>query len=151
VACGSDPLPGFLADPTGSRYGEFLAVTGAYIALDPSEGCSPMAIARVRTIQYQTGHDDEIVSLYRNEIVPAAAEHPGLMQYLLLNDPETGKVLSITIWENEDAVPPGDPPHYVAGLAARLGELRDPSAGTPPQEMFNVSVNLRSGSTDETD
>ncbi len=101
-----------------------------------------MAVARVRTIQYQTGHDDEIIELYENEIIPAAAEQPGLLQYLLLNDPATGKVLSITLWENDDVVPPGDPPHYVDGLAARLGELRDPAAGAPPQEMFDVSVNL---------
>jgi hypothetical protein len=103
-----------------------------------------MAVARVRTIQYQTGHDDEIVALYENEIIPAAAEQPGLIQYLLLNDPSTGKVLSITIWENEDVVPPGDPPDYVMGLdsTARLGELRDPEAGTPPQEVFDVSVDL---------
>jgi heme-degrading monooxygenase HmoA len=102
-----------------------------------------MAVARVRTIQYQTGHDDEIVALYENEIVPAAAEQPGLLQYLLLHDPESGKVLSITLWEDESSVPPGDPPHYVSGLASRLGELRDPTAGTPPQEMFEVGVNLR--------
>ncbi|MEX2426347.1 MAG: hypothetical protein WD401_06235 [Thermomicrobiaceae bacterium] len=99
-----------------------------------------MAVARVRTIQYQKGHDDEIVSLYENEIIPAAAEQLGLLQYLLLNDPETGKVLSITLWESDDVVPPGDPPHYVKGLASRLGELRDPEAGTPPQEMFQVAV-----------
>ena len=102
-----------------------------------------MAVARVRTIQYQPGHDEEIVALYRDEIVPAAAEQPGLLQYLLLNDPESGKVLSITLWEDESVVPPGDPPRYVAGLAGRLGELRDPGAGTPPQEMFDVRVNFQ--------
>ena len=101
-----------------------------------------MAVARVRTIQYQTGHDEEIISLYENEIISAAANQPGLLQYLLLNDPESGKVLSITLWESEDVVPPGDPPHYVSGLATRLGELRDPAAGAPPQEVFNVSANL---------
>lgn len=104
-----------------------------------------MVVARVRTIQYQTGHDEEIVSLYENEIIPAAADQPGLLQYLLLNDPISGKVLSITLWENEEVVPPGDPPHYVEGLAARLGELRVPAAGTPPQEMFEVGVNLVRG------
>jgi heme-degrading monooxygenase HmoA len=102
-----------------------------------------MAVARVRTIQYKTGHDEEIVALYENEIIPAAANQPGLLQYLLLNDPESGKVLSITLWEDESSVPPGDPPHYVEGLAKRLGELRDPAAGTPPQEMFEVGVDLR--------
>lgn len=103
-----------------------------------------MPVARVRTIQYQTGHDDEIVSLYENEIIPAAAEQPGLLQYLLLNDPLTGKVLSITIWESDEVVPPGDPPDYVIGLdsTARLGELRDPAAGIPPQEVFEVAVEL---------
>jgi hypothetical protein len=102
-----------------------------------------MTVARVRTIQYQKGHDDEIVALYENEIVPAAADQPGLLQYLLLHDPDSGKVLSITLWESDDVVPPGDPPHYVEGLAARLGELRDPSAGIPPQEMFQVGLNLK--------
>jgi hypothetical protein len=101
-----------------------------------------MAVARVRTIQYQKGHDEEIVALYENEIVPAAAEQLGLLQYLLFHDPDSGKVLSITLWESDDVVPPGDPPHYVEGLAARLGELRDPAAGIPPQEMFQVGVNL---------
>lgn len=101
-----------------------------------------MAVARVRTIQYQTGHEEEIVALYENEIIPAAAEQAGLLQYLLFNNPETGVVLSITLWENEDVVPPGDPPHYVSGLAGRLGELRDPAAGTPPQEMFDVAANF---------
>jgi heme-degrading monooxygenase HmoA len=101
-----------------------------------------MVVARVRTIQYQPGHDEEIVALYESEIVPAAARQPGLLQYLLLNDPESGKVLSITLWESEEVVPPGDPPHYVAGLASRLGDLRDPAAGVPPQEMFEVGLNL---------
>ena len=110
-----------------------------------------MPVARVRTIQYQTGHDDEIVALYENEIIPAAAEQPGLLQYLLLNDPETGKVLSITLWQSEDVVPPGDPPHYVEGLARRLGELRDPAAGTPPQEVFDVAVDLRVDHGDDSD
>jgi heme-degrading monooxygenase HmoA len=107
-----------------------------------------MAYARVRTIQYQNGHDDEIVELYANEIVPAAAQQPGFQQYLLLHDPESGKVLSITLWDDESKMPPGDPPHYVAGLATRLGELRDPEAGTPPQEVFQVGVNRFSGDSE---
>jgi heme-degrading monooxygenase HmoA len=100
-----------------------------------------MAFARVRTIQYQMGHDEEIVALYEDEIVPAAAEQPGFLQYLLLHDPGSGRVLSITLWDSAENMPPGDPPHYVAGLATRLGELRDPAAGTPPQEVFRVGVN----------
>jgi hypothetical protein len=111
----------------------------------------PMPVARVRSIQYQTGHDEEIVALYENEIIPAAAEQPGLLQYLLFNDPETGMVLSITLWESAEMVPPGDPPHYVSGLAPRLGELRDPAAGTPPQEMFEVAVDLKPGSGNSDD
>jgi hypothetical protein len=110
-----------------------------------------MAVARVRTIQYQTGHDEEIVALYENEIIPAASKQPGLLQYLLLHDPQTGKVLSITLWENEEMVPPGDPPHYVEGLARRLGELREPAAGTPPQEMYRVGANLRSDSATDSE
>ena len=57
--------------------------------------------ARVTTSQGNPDQIDEATALVRDTIVPAAKQRTGFAGYLALVDRETGKGITITLWESE--------------------------------------------------
>ena len=55
--------------------------------------------ARVMHIRARPGKLDEIAALYRTGVAPALQAQEGFHSTLLLTDPDSGRGLSITLWE----------------------------------------------------
>ena len=62
--------------------------------------------ARVNSVQTAT---DKLAGLLKwvEERLPAAREAPGFKGFYLLADPETGKVVFISLWETREQMPAG--------------------------------------------
>lgn len=93
--------------------------------------------ARVLTIHSQTGKTEKTVAIYRDSILPAARQQKGFSGALLLNDPGTGKGISITLWETEADQKAGESSGY---LQEQLGKVAPLFAAAPQRESFVVSV-----------
>jgi heme-degrading monooxygenase HmoA len=61
-----------------------------------------------RVITAQTGPDgfDSVISHGREQL-PGASQQPGFKGFYLLADPETGKVVIISLWETREQMPAG--------------------------------------------
>ena len=69
--------------------------------------------ARVVSGTMQLDKNAETVEIYRNSIVPAAKEQKGFKGGNLFTDDQTGKFISITLWETEDDMISGDSSGYL--------------------------------------
>ena len=58
--------------------------------------------ARTTTIQFKIAFMDEALEIYTNSIVPAAQSQKGLIELNFLLDRNSGKAVSIAIWESEE-------------------------------------------------
>ena len=93
--------------------------------------------ARVTNIQLQAGKTAQAVGIYRDFVVPAAKRQKGFQSLLLLTDANTGKGLSISIWETQDAMKAGEASGYFQEQVARFGSL---VAAPPVRECYELSV-----------
>ncbi len=57
--------------------------------------------ARVSFAQVQPGKMDDLVSRLRGSVYPDYKQQQGFKGALMLTDPNTGKAISITLWETE--------------------------------------------------
>ena len=93
--------------------------------------------ARVVMVRTQPGKADETANLYRDSVVPAAKQQQGFKGALLLVDPDTGKGLSVTMWEDEATMERGeDSGYYKEQLAKFSGLFTEP----PRAEHYEVRV-----------
>lgn len=58
--------------------------------------------ARLTSAQVRTDKIDKAIEIYKGSVIPAAQSQKGYNQALFLTDHETGKILSITIWDTEE-------------------------------------------------
>ncbi len=93
--------------------------------------------ARIVMGQTQIDKKDEAVVIYRDSIVSAAKEQNGYKNAFLLTDSETGKFISITLWETEADMTAGEASGYYQEQIAKLGAL---FASPPTMEHYEVSV-----------
>ena len=93
--------------------------------------------ARVVTAQAQPGKIDEIVSICRDSVVPAAKEQKGFKGIFLLTNTDTNKGISITLWETEADMKAGEASGY---LKDQIAKLAPSFAGPPTSEHYEVSL-----------
>ncbi len=93
--------------------------------------------ARVVTVQIQPGKMDEMISIYREFIVPAGKQQKGFKGTTLLTDPNTGKSVSISLWETEADMKAGETSDYLQEQFAKVGAV---IAAPPVTEHYEVSV-----------
>jgi heme-degrading monooxygenase HmoA len=93
--------------------------------------------ARIVLGQVQIDKNDEAVGVYRESIVPAAKEQKGYKNAFLLTDPQTGKFISITIWETEADMNAGENSGYYQEQLGKIGAF---FASPPSMEHYEVSV-----------
>ena len=94
--------------------------------------------ARVTTTQVQPGNMDEVVSITRDSIGPAAKQQSGLKDFLALADRSTGRGLVITLWETEaDMMASDEGSEYLREQMAKVATLL---AGPPVREHYEVTV-----------
>ena len=93
--------------------------------------------ARVVDLRVRSVDTKDMVRVYRDEVVPAARKQAGFEGAMLLTDPETGIVISITLWETaaerEAAVDGGFYDEKIDKFAAML-------TGTPVRKHYDVSL-----------
>jgi heme-degrading monooxygenase HmoA len=93
--------------------------------------------ARVVNVQFQQGRLDEAKHIVNESIVPVLKEQKGFKNQFLLTQQETGKAISINLWETEaDLTAFETSPLY----REVLGKLADALAGPPAGEAYEVSV-----------
>jgi heme-degrading monooxygenase HmoA len=93
--------------------------------------------ARAVNIQFQPGKVDEAIRIVQESIVPVLKEQQGFKSQLLLTQPDTGKAMSINLWETE-----ADLTVFETGPLYRelMGKLASVLAGPPAGERYRVSV-----------
>jgi heme-degrading monooxygenase HmoA len=95
------------------------------------------AFARVTITQGKVESIDEIVKLYNKSVVPTAKEQKGYLGLLLLTNRETGKGISITIWESEkDAIANEKSGYY----QEQVDKFKDLFTAPPVREGYEVNV-----------
>lgn len=100
--------------------------------------------AKVVHLQFRPGKHGEGARLFKDYIVPAAKKQKGFKSGLLLVDPNTGKGMSIAIWESEADIKASESSGFYQEWTAKLAEI----LSTPPvRELYEVNniVNLSIG------
>ena len=93
--------------------------------------------ARTVNIQFQPGKIGEASSIVKDSIVPVMKEQKGFKGQLFLTQDDTGKAVSINLWETEaDLTTFETSPLYKELLVKIAGLL----AGPPVAERYEVSV-----------
>jgi heme-degrading monooxygenase HmoA len=91
--------------------------------------------ARVITTQVAAGQLDSTVALGREEL-PAAARQPGFRGFYLLTDAETGKAMTISLWETRENL------EAVEAQAASIRSRAEPAVESLPLlvEIYEVTL-----------
>lgn len=95
--------------------------------------------ARVVTAQFQPGKIDEAVRIFRDSAMPAAKQQQGFKGALLLTDPNTGKGISITLWETEADLKATETSGFFQEQITKFAQV---FAGPPTREGYEVSVQV---------
>jgi len=93
--------------------------------------------ARAVTIQVQPGKLDEAIRIFQDSVVPAAKQQKGFKSIWLLTDRNTGKGLSVGLWETEADRTASETSGYFGEQLAKFGGL---FAAPPITERYEVSV-----------
>jgi heme-degrading monooxygenase HmoA len=93
--------------------------------------------ARAVSIQFQPGKVDEASRIVQDSIVPAMKGQKGFKGQLLLTQKDTGKAISINLWETEADLTTFETSSLYKELLGKLGSLL---AGPPAGERYDVSV-----------
>jgi heme-degrading monooxygenase HmoA len=93
--------------------------------------------ARVVTVQIKSGKTDEAVRIYQDSVVPAGTQQKGHSGFLLLTNRDTGKGISVALWETEADMKAGEASGY---LQQQLAKFASVFAAPPTTEHFEVSV-----------
>ena len=95
--------------------------------------------ARVAQVQIQPQQVDDATAIYRDTVVPALETQPGFMGALLLTQPETGRGISITLWESEADRTAGE----VGGFfQAQLAQFAGMFTETPVRDAYQVAIRI---------
>lgn len=95
--------------------------------------------ARTVTIQVRPNMVDEAQKLFSESVIPAAKQQKGFEGALLLSDPNSGKGMSVTLWETEADLKAGEGSGYFQEQIAKVGPLL---VGPPTREVFMVAAKL---------
>lgn len=95
--------------------------------------------ARVMTVQVQPGKRDEVIRIYRDSVILAAKQLKGFKDGLLLLDPDTGKCISISMWETEDDMTASEASGYLKEQIAKFAAV---FAGPPIREHYEVVLQI---------
>lgn len=96
--------------------------------------------ARVVTVHIQPDRLDEVIAVYRDSISPAAKKQKGQRGGYLLTDRETGKALSIALWETKADMEAGETGETNDYLQQQIAKVASAFTAAPVTEHFEVSV-----------
>ena len=93
--------------------------------------------ARVTLVQILPGKMDDAIGVYRDSVAPAAKQQQGCHGAFLLTDRETGKGISITLWETEADMTMGENSGY---YQQQLAKFKGIFSAPPVREAYEVSI-----------
>jgi heme-degrading monooxygenase HmoA len=93
--------------------------------------------ARAVNVKFQSGKVDEASCIVQEVIVPVLKEQAGFRGQLLLVQRDTGKAVSLNIWETEADLTAFETSPLYREL---MGKLAGVLAGPPAGERYEVSV-----------
>ena len=93
--------------------------------------------ARLTIVQMKEGKVDEAINIYKDNVVPAAKSQKGYKGAYLLTDPDTGKGMSITIWDTEEDAVANEQSGYYQETVGLFKEIFE---APPVREGYEVSV-----------
>ncbi len=93
--------------------------------------------ARVVTVKIKPEMMKEAIRIFRDDIDPVAKQQEGCAGGYFLTDVETGKGVSISLWESADAMSAGEENEYLQEQVAKVAHLL---ADQPVTERYEVSV-----------
>ena len=76
--------------------------------------------ARTTTMQFKIAFIDDALKVYKNSIVPAAQAQKGLVELTFLLDRDSGKGISIAIWESKEDAKANEESHYYQEQIVKL-------------------------------
>ncbi|HEY2130163.1 MAG TPA: antibiotic biosynthesis monooxygenase [Streptosporangiaceae bacterium] len=91
--------------------------------------------ARVITAQAAPGQLDGAIALARDQL-PAAAQRRGFRGFYLLTDAETGRVMTISLWDTQEQL------DAVEAEEAEIRREEAPSLGAPSMSVETYEVTL---------
>jgi heme-degrading monooxygenase HmoA len=59
--------------------------------------------ARVVSLRVPPGKAEELEAAYRNVLLPETEQYPGLSAMVILRNADTGEMLELTLWQDEEA------------------------------------------------
>ena len=93
--------------------------------------------ARTLSVLVRAGRIDELATIYRDSIAPAAKQQQGCKGVFLLVDRSTGKFVSLALWDTEADMLAGEASGY---LREQVAKGAPTFAGPPTTERFEVAV-----------
>lgn len=93
--------------------------------------------ARLTIIQIKKHRIDEALKLYEESVVPAAKSQRGFQGLYMLTDRETGKGISITLWDSEEDALDNEKSRYYQEQVAKFITFY---TAPPIREGYEVSI-----------
>ncbi len=93
--------------------------------------------ARMTVMQGKPELAEQATRIFSDSVIPAAKAQRGFKGAYFLTDPNTGKGMSLTLWETEDDLRAGESSGYFKEQTAKFAPLL---AGPPTREVFVVSA-----------
>ena len=101
--------------------------------------------ARVAQVRIQPQRIEEATRIYADNVVPALETQPGFKGALLLTQPESGRGISITLWESERDRTTGElNGFYQTQLTHFAGMFTE----TPVREAYEVAISTQGERTE---
>lgn len=79
----------------------------------------------------------EAQKIFNESVIPVAQQQKGFKGALFLTDPETGKGVSLTLWNSLEDMKAGESSGYLQEQIAKFAPLM---AGPPTREVFVVAA-----------
>ena len=93
--------------------------------------------ARLTTIQVAKEKFDEAKKIYGDSVIPAAKLQKGYQGAYLITQRDTGKGISITLWDSEEDLKAGEDSGYYQG---QLDKFKPHLIAPPVRETYEVSI-----------
>jgi hypothetical protein len=93
--------------------------------------------ARAVNVEFRSGKVDEASRIVQEDIVPVLKAQKGFKGQLLLTQRDTGKAISLNLWETEGDLTAFETMPVYGEL---MGKLAGVLAGPPAGERYEVSV-----------
>lgn len=95
--------------------------------------------ARTTTMQLKIAFIDDALGVYKKSIVPACKAQKGFIELSLFLDRNSGKAISIALWESEKDAKANEESHY---YQEQLIKLMSFYAAPPIKEGFEVYLKV---------